>query len=77
MSGSRYLTLDADEIVATIERLHARIGERFPESGLQRACGEFLAVARGAKRRAALARKIWQKIMIIDTIDLRSRASAS
>jgi hypothetical protein len=33
-----YLTLDAAEIVGTIERLGRRIEERFPGSGLGKVC---------------------------------------
>jgi hypothetical protein len=38
--------LDAASIVETVQRLEARIGERFPESGLLRVCGELKATAR-------------------------------
>ena len=54
-----YLTLDAAEIVATIERLRRRIEERFPGSGLGRVCGQLLDTARlGTERAAAIARPI-------------------
>ncbi|MGH7519848.1 MAG: hypothetical protein ACREMI_01075 [Gemmatimonadales bacterium] len=54
-----YLTLDAGEIVATIERLGRRIEERFPGSGLGQVCGQLLATARlGSERAAAIARPI-------------------
>lgn len=39
-------TLDADEILATVRRLRARIGERFPDAGLNRVCAEVEVVAR-------------------------------
>jgi hypothetical protein len=41
-----YRQLRAEEIVSTLERLNARIGERFPGSGLSRVAGQVLAVAR-------------------------------
>lgn len=41
-----YRQLRAEEIVSTLERLHARIGERFPGSGLSRVAEQVLAVAR-------------------------------
>jgi hypothetical protein len=41
-----YRTLDTEKIVATIEVLERRIGERFPAAGLQRVCGELAAIAR-------------------------------
>lgn len=40
-----YLELDHKKIVLTIERLGARIGERFPSSGLRQVCNEFLNLA--------------------------------
>lgn len=54
-----YVTLDAAEIVATIERLRRRIEERFPGSGLGQVCEQLLATARlGTERAAAIARPI-------------------
>jgi hypothetical protein len=35
------LVLDAAHIVRTLKKLHARIGERFPRSGLLRLCGKL------------------------------------
>ncbi len=46
-----YRTLDPDAIVTTIEQLHRRISERFPESGLAGVSGELLQVGRAAKNR--------------------------
>lgn len=40
-----YRTLDPDRIVATLERLEARIGERFPGRGLGKVCAELTDVA--------------------------------
>ena len=48
-----YRALDAEEIVATIERLSRRIGERFPASGLCGVSEELLQIARHAGDRAA------------------------
>jgi hypothetical protein len=47
-----FLSLDADEIVRTIETLSRGIEERFAGSGLGRVCGELLATARLARERA-------------------------
>jgi len=47
-----FLSLDADEIVRTIDTLSRRIEERFPGAGLGRVCGELLAIARHARERA-------------------------
>jgi hypothetical protein len=52
-----YRTLSSDRIVETLERLEARIHERFPGSGLGRVCAELTAIARQSKERsAAIAR---------------------
>jgi len=42
---ARYQALDYDEIDRTLARLHSRIAERFPESGLRKVCEELIAVA--------------------------------
>ncbi len=42
-----YRELDVDRIMATLERLHRRICERLPESGLGRVAEELSAVASG------------------------------
>ncbi len=47
-----YRTLDADKIVDTLERLHARIQERFPQAGLAKVCAGLVDVARDTKQRA-------------------------
>ncbi len=49
---ARSLILRDDRIVETIARLHSRIGDRFPESGLCRLCGELHDVARQAAKRS-------------------------
>ncbi len=48
-----YRRLDPEKIVATVEKLHRRIGERFPGSGLSGVCSELLKVARESQERAA------------------------
>lgn len=48
-----YRTLDADRIVATLVKLHSRINERFPNSGLAKVCDGLTDVARLTKERAA------------------------
>ncbi|BCW90422.1 hypothetical protein sos41_35910 [Alphaproteobacteria bacterium SO-S41] len=42
--------LDAGSIVATLERLQARIGERFPAASLVGVCGELVATGRDTAR---------------------------
>jgi hypothetical protein len=51
-SDHRFQSLDADKISATIERLSARIAERFPDSGLRAVCQHLLQVSRRAKEQA-------------------------
>ena len=48
-----YRTLDPDKIVETLEKLNARIEERFPEAGLAKVCAGLTEVARESKQRAA------------------------
>jgi hypothetical protein len=50
-----YRTLNPDKIIATLEKLHQRISERFPGSGLSQVCGELVGVAKDSKAKAAAA----------------------
>lgn len=52
-----YRALDSAAIVATAERLSARIGERFPDSGLSKVAREVLAVTRETDDRIATIRR--------------------
>jgi hypothetical protein len=54
---ARYLHLDEREIIKTLERLRARIGERFPQSGLWRVSDELLTVAGHAAESGAYIRR--------------------
>ena len=57
---SAYLQLDDAKIIETLERLRARIRDRFPGSGLSRVSEELLEVAReSASLVAYLARPNW------------------
>ncbi len=47
-----YSTLRPEHIVSTIQRLEGRIGERFPDSGLVRVCGQLGTVADSMVQRA-------------------------
>jgi hypothetical protein len=52
-----YHALDPDKIVATLDKLQARIGQRFPGKGLAKVCAELRDVARKSHMRAeAIAR---------------------
>ena len=53
MSESSYRHLRADRIIATLEKLRARIVDRFPEAGLASLCGELVGTARTLSREAA------------------------
>ncbi|HWU25241.1 MAG TPA: hypothetical protein VN154_02450 [Rhizomicrobium sp.] len=46
-------TLDAASVTATLERLSARIAERFPQSGLSRVCNDLVVTAKATARRVA------------------------
>jgi hypothetical protein len=57
---TRYRSLDADKIIATLDKLEQRIGERFPSSGLSRVCAELIAVAKQTSERiASVSRPNW------------------
>lgn len=45
--------LRADRILATLDKLHARIGARFPEAGLTRVCADVIEAARFSAHDAA------------------------
>ncbi|MBI1286236.1 MAG: hypothetical protein GC178_01545 [Flavobacteriales bacterium] len=47
---SAAVQLDAEKIIATIDRLEKRIADRFPDSGLRKICGEFLEIASHSKQ---------------------------
>ena len=65
-----YRTLDPDQIVETLEQLHARIEERFPDRGLARVCAGLTDVAKLTKARAAriAAPNLWLRIGSISVI---------
>jgi hypothetical protein len=55
-----YQTLDPAKIIETLERLKARIEQRFPNSGLSRVCVELTITAgKTAKRAADIAAHNW------------------
>ncbi|MEJ0060188.1 MAG: hypothetical protein WDM79_11690 [Terricaulis sp.] len=55
-----YQSLDPTRITATLEQLSARIGARFPNSGLSRVCAEVIDTARSTAMQAArLAEPHW------------------
>lgn len=46
------IQLNADKLVGTIKQLKLRINDRFPESGLEKVCDQFLNIARKSKENA-------------------------
>ncbi len=55
-----YRELNVDHIVATLQRLHRRVCERFPESGLSRVAAELLVIARESEARIDRGRRpLW------------------
>ncbi len=64
-----YRTLDPASIIRTLERLNARIVERFPARGLSNVCDELLALAQeDAGNAARLARPFWGLRFLITVI---------
>jgi hypothetical protein len=60
VSARRYQHLRADRILATLDKLQARINARFPEAGLAKVCADLIETARFTARDAArLARPAW------------------
>lgn len=49
----KYKALEPDKIIATLAKLHQRIGERFPNSGLYRVCEELTMMVQATSARAA------------------------
>ena len=61
-----YRNLAAEKIVGTLNELNARIGERFPRSGLLRVCQELTAMTEQTTERAAgIARPVlWLRALL-------------
>jgi hypothetical protein len=49
-----YRTLDAAQIVTTLQQLEARIRERFPASGLAKVCHDLVAIAETTQQRSQM-----------------------
>ena len=47
-----YTRLDSAHVLTTLERLEARIAERFPGAGLARVCADLAGIARQTRERA-------------------------
>lgn len=48
-----YEQLDSDKIIQTVETLHRRIAERFPQSGLAGVCQKLVEISGVARKRSA------------------------
>jgi hypothetical protein len=61
------LILMPDHVVRTIDTLHNRIRERFPNAGLGRVCAQLAEIARIDTKRAANLRRryIWLRLFIL------------
>ncbi|MFT5124998.1 MAG: hypothetical protein ACI9TH_000457 [Kiritimatiellia bacterium] len=61
---NQYLELEAAHIIQTVDRLHSRITERFPESGLSGVCEQLTNIARKAHHRSQAIRQpiMWVRI---------------
>lgn len=58
--AGKFTELSSKRILETLKRLEERIGERFPESGLLRVCGEFRQLANGAEELTQhLVKPVW------------------
>ena len=62
---SSYTTIDPEKIITTIDRLKARIEERFPESGLGNVCNQLQEVSVHMKQRSEwISRPVhWLRIL--------------
>ncbi|MBL8734187.1 MAG: hypothetical protein JNN13_17565 [Planctomycetes bacterium] len=68
MLAVTFLRLDAQQIVATIGRLEARIRERFPAASLAGVAGDLLATARAhAARTRSIRRPDW-RLRLLSTL---------
>ena len=69
-----YRTLDPDKIIATLEALCRRIGERFPGAGLGKVAIDLLDVAREAQTRADKISQPYRGLRILIALMLASAA---
>ena len=62
---SSYTAIDPEKIITTIDRLKARIEERFPDSGLRNVCGQLHEVSVHMKERSEwISRPVhWLRIL--------------
>jgi hypothetical protein len=70
--SARCRQLDPERIIATVDRLHRRIGERFPDAGLRGVAERLLEVSEQAKERSDWFSKpiVWLRILTATIIAL-------
>lgn len=66
--GASYRALDPDKIIATLARLSARIGERFPEAGLHQVSRQLLETAGHVKERSAALERPIRWVRVVDVV---------
>ena len=69
--NGKFSELRPELILATIEKLERRIGDRFPDSGLQRVCSEFRQLAGEAEE---VARRLGPPIWPVRVVALAAGA---
>ena len=64
---SNYSQLNPELLVATVEKLSTRIGERFPQAGLFRVSQHLCGIARASRQRVveSARRSIWIHVLIV------------
>jgi hypothetical protein len=60
--------LNADKILATVERLQQRIRERFPDAGLNQVAAELEAIGRDTRARAALVTRPHRLVRVVAAV---------
>jgi len=63
-----YTALDSNQLIATIERLCRRIGERFPQAGLYQVARQLLALANQSKTRAEMVARPLLWVRVVNTL---------
>ena len=66
--GDSYRSLDPDKIIATLTKLSARIGERFPEAGLHQVSRQLLETAGHVKERSAALERPIPWVRAVDVV---------
>jgi hypothetical protein len=65
-----YRNLDAEKIIRTVETLHKRIEERFPDSGLKGVCAELHSVAIKSQQRSSWIAKPLKSLRLLIALSI-------